>query len=470
MHKRPQFFARIASLAFLLALLIMPAASAFAQNSSLSQAVSLSKSAMEDYDFLELESADAKLIQAVQIIENIGVTDPGVANIYMAQGIVSYGRFKDSALTIAEERAFSAFIKALTLNADVTIPNDYKSPEIEAIFLKAQSTLQDPGPVKLQLPEVKPSIQHTPLAESNRCHAIEIQANVPAHPDVYRVYLHYAPDDQRGYTTVEMKPSYEASDYLSATIPSLETQGDKIQYYLEAQNRAGETVANVATATLPYTVTMSGKCTGLTADDIASTYGDPLFQLSILLGTGLGIVEGETVNCWRSDNCKTANGNHVSTPTSVNTGMASMPLHLRASAMFNLPKDFQIGLYVRGQLINIVSKTLAAPDKLDNPEIYNIMIGLALRYLAISKQPYRLYVGVEVGWGGANASVPLGANYNNFVDLYLYEGPIHIAPEVGFLWTFHKNMGLAIELAVPIHFPDKPSAHFDLSVGPYFQF
>ena len=81
--------------------------------SSLEEAFELSKSAMEDYDFLELESADAKIMQAAQIVENLGMADKNAANVYVAQGIVSYGRFKDSAPASADERAFSAFLKAL---------------------------------------------------------------------------------------------------------------------------------------------------------------------------------------------------------------------------------------------------------------------------------------------------------------------------------------------------------------------
>ncbi len=474
MSARPHFIARLSFLLLLLAFSLMPFTSAFAQNTSLSQAVSLSKSAMEDYDFLELESADTKLIQAVQIIENLGVTDPSVANIYIAQGIVSYGRFKDSAPAIADERAFSAFLKALTLNEEITIPSDYRSEEVESIFERAKATIEAAPPSSaIALSAVKPSIEHTPVTTTHRCSALELRANVPAHPDIYRVYLYYAVDQQRGYTTVEMHPTLEASDVLTATIPALEIQGSKIQYYMEAQNRLGEVVANVANAPLPLTIEMTGECDGLSKSDIAQSYGDPLFQLSILAGTGLGVVSGNVENCLAPAGGGECNAStQGSQLVSVKTGMASLPFHLRGSAIFNLPKHFQVGLYVRGQIINIVSKTLSknAKDNIDTPEIYNIMLGAVVRYLALHEQPYRLYVGLEIGWGGANASVPLHEKFNNFVDIYLYKGPVHVAPEIGFLWSFHKNVGMAFELAVPIHFPDKPSAHFDLSVGPFFQF
>ncbi len=460
----PRLLTKLSYILFLVAFCLLASASAFAQTANIKQAVDLSKSAMEDYDFLELESADMKLIQAVQIIENLGITEPSIANIYIAQGIVSYGRFKDSAPAIADERAFSAFLKALTLNNVATIPSDYRSPEVDAIFSRAKETINSaPSSSGIVIATAKPSIQHTGISINDRCNAMEIRANVPAHPDIYRVYVYYAPDDQRGYTTLEMLPTIESSDILTATIPGYATKGDRVQYYIEAQNRLGEVVANVATAQMPLTTEMAGSCVGLSKEDLAQTYGEPLFQLSLLFGTGLGIVKGEVTNSLTNGE----NGPKVK----VDTGVASMPFHMRAGLLFNLPAHFQVGVYVRGQFVNIVSATINKSINKDiKPEIYNVMVGATVRYLALYSQPYRLYVGLEVGWGGANASVNLGSKYNDFIDLYLYDGPIHIAPEIGFLWTFHKNIGLAVELAVPIHFPNKPSAHFDLSVGPYFQF
>lgn len=194
----------------------------------------------------------------------------------------------------------------------------------------------------------------------------------------------------------------------------------------------------------------------------------PSFQFSIMFGTGVGITGDKTENCDGNAKCMPNGGSE----SSITTGVSSLPLHLRASAMFNLPKHFQIGVYLRGQLINIVKDSLTPPAKANvkNPEQYNIMVGLTARYLIRWEQPYRLYIGLELGWGGANATVNMGRNFNNFIDIYLYKGPWHVAPEIGFLWNFHKNIGLAFELTIPIVFPERPSAFFDLSIGPYIQF
>ncbi|MBQ1924509.1 MAG: hypothetical protein II180_00155 [Proteobacteria bacterium] len=482
MADRKRLIGRICCLLLLLGLFILPPVTASAQNLGMGQAVSLTKSALEDYDFFELESADNKIMQAVQIIETRGTTDKGAANIYIAQGIISYGRYKDTAPAIAEDRAYSAFVKALALNSAAVIPGDYRSAEITEIFERARKDIASaPAPAAQVQPVepppapqpqvVPPKIDHNTIVSSNRCVSYDVSATVPAHPDIYRVYLYYASDDKPGYDSVEMIPSFESADVLKASIPSSVTQGERVHYYIEAVNRQNEVVANVANALTPLSTIMMGECSlPSTFDDTSSSskYGDPIFQFSLMVGSAFGVVGDKTENCDGNAKCM-PNGGSVS---SISTGVAPLPFHLRSSAIFDLPKHFQIGIYVRGQLANIVKTTLTpnAKANVKRPEQYNVMVGLALRYLAIWEQPYRLYLGVELGWGGANATVDMGSSFNNFKDIYLYKGPFHVAPEIGFLWSFHKNAGLAIELAVPIVFPERPSVFFDLSIGPYFQF
>lgn len=468
--------------AWVLALCVVFAATfapqvAMAQDDSIDQAIELSKSAMEDYDFFELEAADSKLMQATAIVETLNDTSPKAANIYIAQGVVSYGRFKDSAKAIAEERAFSAFLKALSIDASASIPKDYRSTELEAILDKARAAIAT-APKTSVVPTAKPAIDHTPVPTHDRCTAFEIAANVPAHPDIYRVKLYYAVDDKRGYESLEMRPVADHPDRLVAVIPGLDTQGERIRYFIEATNRTGEPVVNVGSDLRPLNTALTGECRGFSDDDIESQYGSPLFQLSVMIGTGAAVVDGETYTLPLDAIKNSAGGaGDEKRYSGVNTGLAVVPLHLRASAVFNLPANFQLGAYIRGQLVNIVDKGLRydknsnlAVEISDGKVVGNLMVGVVLRYLAISRQPYRMYVGLEFGWGGANATVDLGADFNNYKAIYLIKGPFHIAPEIGFLWSFHRNVGLAVELAVPFHFPDKFTPQFDLSVGPYFQF
>ena len=416
-----------------------------------------------------------------------------------------------------------------------------------------------------------PNIEVEDIKTSERCKPITIKAKILDYTSISQVFIYYA-SGNLNYTMLPMKPPPQSPNKFIATLPETATQGDYIDYYIEAFNPQKKLVANSGNSLAPTRIFLTESCpvratnntvpqtpppniasndqgtfddifsnhtTGQTershpaaqqpssqqalpanpnaapkppkahsqpqtasrdtrqapkapasaahtpsdernvksfsdnASELSSTpstddTSDPIFQFTVLLGSAFGIIGDRTENCDYDARC---NGS-MNAQLRLGTGIAWLPFHLRASAMFNLPKHFQIGLYVRGQLIDIVKNSLNAGAKanIDFPEQYNIMVGVAARYLVLWEQPYRLYLGLEFGWGGAYASVDMGTDFNNFRDIYLYKGPLHIAPELGFLWNFHKNVGLALELAVPIVFPERPSAFFDLSLGSFVQF
>ena len=450
--------------------LSLSAAPALAQGTSLDDALQLSAAALESYDFFELEDADAKLAKAIEIVESQGIDDPAVADIYIAQGIVGYGRFKDTAIVIGEQRAFSAFVKAVSIKPDVEISSDYRTDELAAFLQNAKDAVGS-GSVSVGGPVAKPKLEHTAIFHAARCRDFAIEANVPEHPDIYRVYLHYAIDGVPGFREAEMTPTADSPDVLRAVIPSTEMQGNSLRYYIDAQNRAGEVLLNSATEQAPWNIALDGSCD---ADTVASNYGDPFFQWTILAGTSLGIVGGTALNCngINGEDCYGEGGGKYQSDVDVSTGAAIVPFHLRTSFMFNLPMNFQVGAFLRWQIANdgrtILDNDLARGRIEEDPIFYSIMVGVDARYVFF-QQPYRLYVGLQLGWGGANATVYL-ADYNDYSDVLPFEGPFHVAPLVGFLWSLHKNVGLAAELVIPFHFPKGLKVHFDISIGPFFQF
>ena len=449
-------------LILILMLLFVGPLSAQAQDIK-SSVLSLSQSAMADYDDFELEAADEKLMQATQLIESSTTSDPAFANVYVAQAVVSHGRFKDTAPAIAEDRAFSALLKALSYNSDVDIPADYRSGELENLLNKARKVYATSGSAVV-LNTTKPVIDHTPLYEQQRCQAAEIRARVPAHPNIYRVVVHYAPDTEQ-YKDIEMHPSGESADILVAEVPGLATQGNELLYYIEGINRSGEVVVTSATAADPNHVIMIGACGGLSTSDLATKYGEPLFQMTVGVGTGLMFASEAESYCTKNT-CYRKNDIAQPFNTAGVNGPGILPVHLKISAMFNLPAHIQLGLQIRGQLANTQNTSEITKEYLGPWDA--LSMGVEFRYFPLYKQPYRLYVGLAAGGGGANATFIL-SNQGNYRDLYKF-GYGYIAPEVGFLLTLHRYVGLAFELAMPFHFPQNPNVHFDLSVGPFVQF
>ncbi len=459
MNNRANLLGKLRLILVMLILLVAPL-SAQAQDVK-SAVISLSQSAMADYDEFELEAADEKLSQATKLIESSTDSDPEFAKIYVSQAIVSYGLFKDAAPAIANERAYSAMLKALSYDPEVTIPDDYRTSDLESIMNKARKLFSNSSSGPVVLSTTKPVMEHTPLYELQRCEVAEVRARVPAHPDIYRVVVHYAPDSAQ-YEEIEMHPSASAADIFIAEIPGLATQGNELLYYIDAVNRSGEVIVNNATAASPNHVLMIGKCGGLSTSDIVTKYGDPLFQITLGLGTGFTFVSDADNTMCHSNDCF-ANGKGFRVDDVSGGGV--LPFHLKISALFNLPAHIQLGIQLRGQIVNTQGTGGMAADYLEPWD--SLSMGAEFRYYPLYKQPYRLYIGLGIGGGGANATLFL-SNYDNYHDLYKF-GYGYIAPEVGFLLTLHKYVGLAFELAIPIHFPQDPNVHFDLSIGPFFQ-
>ena len=430
---------------------------------AVNRAAMLSKEAMAEYDDFELESAEAKIREAVSILEQDRVTDPFVANIYIAQGVITYGRFKDSAPAVAEERAYAAFLKAVSLDNKIEIPNDYRSSELDEILDRARNDLSSGSSSAIVVPgvaTVQPILAHTPIPTSQRCVPITFTTKASDKSSIDFVTLYYQTDQETEFHKIDMSPDFNDPDSYVASIPGYQTRGTQVRYYIEATNQDSGQVGTVGTLYRPYTTILTGECAGLSSDELAELYGKPLFQLSVLVGTGVAIAKKDVL-------MERNPTSHVSS-----MGGAWSPFFIRGSGMFNLPANFQLGFALRGQVVDILVNTDRSVDKNQGGKKSNkirgsLMAGLAFRYLAIAEQPYRLYVGFEAGWGGGNAQVK---NDKGKTDIILLDGPWYVAPQIGFLWTFHKNVGLAVELTIPILFPNEPTAVFDLSFGPYFQF
>lgn len=494
------------SLGILLALAFAPLF-AHAQPSDISQIQAIAADALNDLDHGEINSASNKIMQATQILKLREWDSTQTANIHLAQGIINYNKYRYLDAELAKSSTLESFQKALKLSPDIEFPQKYYSEEIIEIFKQAQSQNAEPQP-PIPLPEAEPplpapaqdtpdtpTLSHVPLESCDTCQPCIVSVTAPPHKDIYKVQLLYASDVFQDYEIIEMHPSEADPDIFTATLPNLKSESDHIYYYIQALDRLSNVVVKFPYQAPPVNLAFQKTCGPGNAYPISENAPDaldfattalptepddtqsaaihqsasaPIAQFSLMLGTGFGHVSDKTINCDGNPKCMTNGGG----TSSIASTLAPLPLHLRLNAFYNLPLYFQVGIYLRGQLINIVKPTLTpkAQSEIAHPGVYNVMLGVAARWFILHEQPYRLHVGLGLGWGGANATVNMGPAFNNFKDIYIYKGPMHIAPEIGFLWSFHQNVGLAVELEIPIVFPERPSFFIDLSVGPYFQF
>lgn len=473
--------------------------------------------ALNDLDHGELTSASTKIRQVTQILKIREWDSADTANIHIAQALILYNRFHYLEPDLAKEAALESFKFAIKLDPNIKIPTKYRSEEIKSLFKLAhypdepppdydsifESKLSFPPqteyeqtPSQIEPPVSQtythasepPSITHTPPNYCNICAPCNISAIIPQNSNL-RAILYYTKDPTISVSGVEMLPS-NTDNTWSSPLPIADFDNNHVFYYINVLDQTGKVVArapkkqkyidlnlvNICKETEPPSAehasepseslqsTATNQSINTESQNTKSS-DDPLVQFSILLGTAFGVINDTTENCSKTKYCAP----HPGTEVAINTGIAPLPLHLRANILFNLPKHFQIGAYLRGQLINITKDRIYPSDDI-NPAQYNIMVGLTARYHLIWKQHYRLYFGLGFGWGGANATVNMGPYFNNFYDIYLYKGPVHFAPEIGFQWNFHKKFGLAFEFVMPIVFPERPSVFFDFSIGPYIQF
>ena len=415
-----------------------------AQAQPLAEIEQLYNEALADYDFFEFDSAEQKLKSAIELAKKQNLRDPLMAKVHVAYGIVFHARFKDAAPAVAEEKTFDEFVAAVTHDYQVEIPADYRTSELNDILKRARDIVPPPmgdgkKPVKAGAP---PTIRHDALPVADACKPVTLRANVPPHSDVFRVYAYYITTQFPTYQQVELSPAPNDPALFIGQIPFAVTVAPTVDYYIEVVDRQQQPVATAGSRSRPYTVTIIGNCD---LDDGSF----PLVQINLGVGSGLGFASGDSERCKLSADCY---GDDPERFGGVRSGLAPAPFHIRADVVFNVIKELQIGAYLRYQIVEP-----------------GFMVGAIVRYLLVADEPYRFYTGIGGGYGKATTVVNLGPEFNNFRDIVNLEGPAHIAPNFGFLWSFHDNVGLFVDLMTPIHFPDF-TFHFDLSLGPFFQF
>jgi len=212
----------------------------------------LYKDGLSQYDFFEYEKANAKYDEAIEIAKTNDVKDPVVAKVYLAKGILFHAQFKDTAPEVAYDKTRDTFISAVSFDYDIEIPEDYYTEELDEILKDARSVVPPPdgdgqdggdgdgdggtttsGDV---------AVQHTDIGVADACTELEVVANVPPHPDVYRVYVHYRDPEGVSWETLELEPG-DDPERFAATLSPKTMVGPKLSYYIEVVNRQRAAVA-----------------------------------------------------------------------------------------------------------------------------------------------------------------------------------------------------------------------------------
>ncbi len=412
-----------------------------AQADELDEIRRLYNAGFEAYDYFEYDTAETNFDQAAEVAKSSGTRDPIVAKVYIAKGILFHARFKDTAPEVARDKTFDEFVAAVSINYSIDLPDDYRSDELEEILKRAREIVPPPqnassgggGTVRLS---------HDTIAVADACQPVTVRANVPAHPEAFRAYLHYRSSDAVTYEASELEPDPADPEVLMADIPIEATTAATIDYYIEVQNRQQAAVASVGSRAQPMTITVIGEC-------VIKAESRPIVQMFVGVGGGVGLASGESERCRSSVNCV---GENPDAFQGVQTGLAPAPFHVDGELMFNVVPEVQLGVYFRYQIIEPA-----------------MMFGGKVRYFLLNDQTNRFYTGLGLGYGDATYVVNLGPDFNNFSDIVRAKGPMHVGFNLGYMVAFHDYFGLQFDVYAPIHFPEF-TFHFDVNAGPYVHF
>lgn len=442
----PLVFRRLAE-ALALAACLTLVAPAMAQSDA-ARVEQLVEQATADYDMLALDGAQAKLAEAIVLVEQRGVRTPAAAQAYIMSGVINY------ALTGDSSSALNPFVEALLIDSSAEIHPFYATPTLQEVMGQARLVVpeqsappQPPPPVP---PPVQPppppaaQIEHVPVREGIAGREVVIQARVPVSVPAARVVLNFKTLRDAAFYAVDLAPQADGVSF-AGEIPSAATQGQvQVEYFVAAYDRAGNLLTSTASAQGPHVVTLLGGFDGPSERAPRAQRDGNIVHLGLGVGTGFGL----------ATQSPRANGDLVD----LNPGLASTPLHL----------GFELGIAPTRGAVHAVPFLRLQMVSLDTGLEIEPLFGLKVRYFLQTERKLRLYVQGGLGYGDIIHFVSLPDIDGGVVDTTV-EGNLHVGPGFGFAYWFSDHVALSVDSYLMVLFP-RTSVHLDLTAGLTFGF
>jgi len=223
----------------------------------------LNRYAMELFDESNFSLAEKTLLEALAIVEksNLGSGPAGLATNGNLAVLYSVGLRNP-------EKAVFHFKKALAIKPDLKMSKQRATTETEANLARAKADMGGAAPAPRTAERAVESKRTEPAAASAlKCPTSgEIQAgdeitlkcvtSAELHPAA--VILHYKPNGEEQYQSLEMAATSGEPTAWVAKIPGSATKAKWIPIYFEAHNRSGATVALSGRDDSPSVITVQG--------------------------------------------------------------------------------------------------------------------------------------------------------------------------------------------------------------------
>jgi opacity protein-like surface antigen len=210
--------------------------------------------AINDYDVLQIADSKKKLNDAIELARSEGVSGPVVADVYVMLGIVEYADSRDKAQTK------EYFLSALREDRSAEIDPVYQSPTLVDVMEEARNEVgpapPDGGDSGDGGEATVSGFEHEPVVSARAGEPLELEAFMPPDMPVYRVYAYYRHFGEDEYEKLEM--SATSATRFAVDIPKDQVRTSQIDYFIEAEDRAGSVLANAGSANTPFNITILG--------------------------------------------------------------------------------------------------------------------------------------------------------------------------------------------------------------------
>jgi len=284
--------------------------------------------AVEDYDVLQIQDAEKRLEDAIQLANRSKYQGKSLARIHVMLGIVRFAATRDEA--VAED----AFVAALENDYNVVVDPNYSTPTLEDLMRRAKRRVPPPS-TSAEVEEFTHKAIKT--ADAGKPLVVDVQA--PAKLGVTKVMVLYRRFDEEQFKRIEM---VKTGDIFEATIPGAEVRTSQIEYFIFAEDKQGDIVARAGSDQNPFNITVLGSSSVKDDPDPIpgpepkpSTSEKKWVYASLMGGTGLGFL---------------INGTPTANPQfNVEPGLAPAFGHMLLDVGVALTDAAHLGLYFRFQ-------------------------------------------------------------------------------------------------------------------------
>jgi len=267
-----------------------------------------------------------------------------------------------------------------------------------------------------------------------------IEVSKQLNQKIYRVWLYFRSARSEQVQRLEMKP--EGASSFSTRISGRFVAGRTLTYYVNIEDRRGKVIERIQSARDPIVVRVIGDALG-DLDEIPSGEGldggegwdEPEAQTRRYVSFGLAVGTG---GGFISDLATPQNQ-----PASIRPGFALTPFHTLLELDFWATEWLGLGAFARLQIVE-----------------WAHLEGGRLKFRVVNKRAHQLLLRVGGGLGRVRHLVDLG----NALDTTM-EGPYCYTLGLRYLYSFSKNISLAVTPDFYHMIGDSPSPQIDLSLG-----